>query len=64
MDSRRMSPGAQLRALLRQGRTLVKPGAFNALSARIIEQAGFKCCGVSGYGVSASLLGKPDAASH
>lgn len=51
----------QLRELLAEGKTLVKPGAFNALSAKIIEQAGFKVVGVSGYGVSASLLGKPDA---
>ncbi len=49
-----------LRRLLGEGRTLVKPSAFNALSAIVIEQAGFKCCGVSGYGVSATLLGKPD----
>lgn len=61
MDSRRTSPGAKLRGLIEQRRTLVKPGAFNALSARIIEQAGFPCCGVSGYAVSASRLGKPDA---
>lgn len=50
-----------LRKLLKQGKTLVKPGAYNALSAMIIEKAGFPCCGVTGYGVSASLLGKPDA---
>lgn len=50
----------RLRALLTDGRTLVKPGAFNALSAMVIEKAGFPCCGVSGYAVSASLLGKPD----
>lgn len=56
----RNSPGARLRALLSQHRTLVKPGAFNALSAMIIEKAGFPCCGITGYGVSASLLGKPD----
>ena len=56
----RASPGAHLRRLLKHGKTLVKPGAFNALSAMIIEKAGFPCCGVTGYGVSASLLGKPD----
>jgi 2-methylisocitrate lyase-like PEP mutase family enzyme len=50
----------QLRRLLKQGKTLVKPGAHNALAARIIEQAGFPCCGMTGYGVSVSLLGRPD----
>lgn len=56
----RTKPGKQLRALLAEPGIIVKPGAFNALSARIIEQAGFRCCGLSGYGVSAALLGKPD----
>jgi 2-methylisocitrate lyase-like PEP mutase family enzyme len=56
----RVTPGARLRRLLDQRKTLVKPGAFDALSAMIIEKAGFPCCGVTGYGVSASLLGKPD----
>ncbi|MGH8617235.1 MAG: isocitrate lyase/PEP mutase family protein [Burkholderiales bacterium] len=56
----RSKASTRLRGLLREGRTLVKPGAYNALSAMIIEKAGFSCCGVSGYAVSASLLGKPD----
>jgi 2-methylisocitrate lyase-like PEP mutase family enzyme len=56
----RESPGKSLRQLLARKRTLVKPGAYNALSAMIIEKAGFPCCGVTGYGVSAALLGKPD----
>ena len=54
------SASTRLRELLAQKRTLVKPGAHNALAARIIEQAGFQCCGVTGYGVSVSLLGRPD----
>src|SRR5271157_5010804 len=53
-------PTALLRRLLKQKKPLVKPGAHNALAARIIEQAGFPCCGVTGYGVSVSLLGRPD----
>ena len=56
----RDTPGKALRKLLEQKKTLVKPGAYNALSAMIIEKAGFPCCGVTGYGVSAALLGKPD----
>jgi len=56
----RESPGKALRNLLKRKKTLVKPGAYNALSAMIIEKAGFPCCGVTGYGVSAALLGKPD----
>jgi len=50
-----------LRELLAKKKLLVKPSAFDALSAKIIEEAGFQVMGLTGYGVSASLLGKPDA---
>ena len=50
----------QLRDLVERPGILVKPGAYNALSAKIIEDAGFQCCGISGYAVSVTLLGKPD----
>src|SRR5512139_2952098 len=39
---------------------LVLPGAYDALSARIVEQAGFKAVTLGGYPASASLLAKPD----
>jgi carboxyvinyl-carboxyphosphonate phosphorylmutase len=39
---------------------LVLPGAYDALSAKIIEQAGFKAVTLGGYPASASLLAKPD----
>jgi 2-methylisocitrate lyase-like PEP mutase family enzyme len=51
----------RLRGLLRDKRTLVVPGCYNALSARIIEQVGFDAVYMSGYGTSLSLLGLPDA---
>lgn len=50
----------KFRRLLADKEVIVKPGAHNALSAKIIEAAGFQSCGVSGYAVSATLLGKPD----
>ena len=49
-----------LRDLLAKKELLIAPAAYDALSARIIEQAGFKLMGVSGYGISATMLGKPD----
>lgn len=58
MPSKSMSK--EFRALLAGDDVIVKPGAHNALSAKIIEAAGFQSCGVSGYAVSATLLGKPD----
>lgn len=50
----------QLRQLLSSGKIVVAPGAFNALSAKIIEQAGFPAVYMTGYGASADLLGAPD----
>lgn len=48
------------REMLTSGETFVQPGVFNAQSAKIAEAAGFKTVCVSGYGMSATLLGKPD----
>lgn len=53
------SPGARLRALMRT-RTVVMPGAFNALTARAIEQAGFDAIYLSGATLANGLLGVPD----
>ena len=39
---------------------LVMPGAHDALSARIIEKAGFKALFVGGYPATAALMGNPD----
>ena len=39
---------------------LVMPGAYDATSAKIIEQVGFKAVTLGGYPSSASILGKPD----
>lgn len=50
-----------LRKLLAEGRLLVKPSAFDALSAKIIERAGFNIMGITGYGASIAMLGKADA---
>ena len=49
-----------LRKLIMDEQILIMPGAFDSLSARMIEQTGFKAVTLGGYAVSASLLGKPD----
>jgi len=51
---------AQLRKLLNGSDPLVVPFAYDAFSARLIEDAGFQAVGVSGSAVSASLLAAPD----
>lgn len=54
------SPAARLSARLQQESILSVPACFDALSARLIEQAGFEAGFMSGFGVSASRLGLPD----
>jgi 2,3-dimethylmalate lyase len=49
-----------LKELLAAEEILVMPGAYDCLSARIIEMVGFKAVQCSGYGFAASLLGQPD----
>lgn len=50
----------RFREMLRSGQTFVQPGVFNAQSAQIAEKAGFQTVGVSGYSLSATMIGKPD----
>jgi methylisocitrate lyase len=49
-----------LRRKLSERRALVAPGCHDALSARIIEAAGFEALQVSGFGLAGSALAKPD----
>ncbi|WP_018331261.1 isocitrate lyase/PEP mutase family protein [Actinomycetospora chiangmaiensis] len=51
---------ARLRELLASGAPVVAPGAYDALSARLVEQAGFDVVYMTGFGTTASLLGRPD----
>lgn len=55
---------AALRELLRKAvddrSPLVAPGCYDALSARLIEHAGFDVAYMTGFGTTASLLGRPD----
>jgi 2-methylisocitrate lyase-like PEP mutase family enzyme len=50
----------RLRGLIARGPTLYIPGCYNALSARVLEGAGFEAIYMSGYGTSLSLTGLPD----
>jgi len=49
-----------LRRLLSSDDLLIVPGCYDGLGARLIEQAGFGACYLTGFGSSASLLGRPD----
>lgn len=49
-----------LRRLMQDRRTVWAAGAYDALSARIIEHSGFDAIFTSGYGITAAHLGMPD----
>src|SRR5262245_46347388 len=49
-----------LREAIMARRAVVVPGCHDALSAKVIEANGFEAIQVSGYGLAASFLGKPD----
>ena len=51
---------ARLRELLAGPELALAPGAFDAWSARLVEQAGFPAVYMTGFGTSASRLGRPD----
>ena len=56
MDSARK----RLRARINKRSLLVAPGIYDAYGARFVEAAGFEAVYMTGNGVSASLLGRPD----
>lgn len=51
---------SSLRTLIASGEFLPMPCCFDALSAKLIEQAGFNLTFMSGFAASASRLGAPD----
>jgi 2-methylisocitrate lyase-like PEP mutase family enzyme len=55
------SPAAKLRTLLAEPGLRVMPCCFDALSARLVERAGFPLTFLSGFAVSAAKLALPDA---
>lgn len=55
-----MNRSKLFRQLLEQPGLTLRPCAYDALSAILIEKAGFKLMGTSGYAISASAIGQPD----
>lgn len=55
-----MSRRQRLRALVQERAGVVIPGAYDAVSAKLVERAGFPAVYMTGYGTSASRLGLPD----
>ena len=55
-----MAARTTLRQLVNRKTGLVVPGAYDGISARLVERTGFPAVYMSGYGTSASRLGLPD----
>jgi len=53
-------PGARLARIFAERRAVLVPGAFNALSARLIADLGFEAVYVTGAGLANGFLGVPD----
>lgn len=54
------SKGKQFKNILNSKGLHLRPCAYDALSALLIERAGFQIVGTTGYGISSSLIGQPD----
>ena len=55
-----LSAADRLRQLLAKPEMLVMPACYDALSAKLIQRAGFGVTFMSGFGVAATRLGMPD----
>lgn len=55
-----MRPSTVLRRMLDEPGIIVLPGAYDTLTARLAERAGFRACFTTGFGFAATVLGMPD----
>ena len=55
-----MHKAERIRNLLKEKGVLVMPGVYDALSAKIAAGVGFEVIFITGYSLSATLLGEPD----
>jgi methylisocitrate lyase len=55
-----MEKAGVIRQLLKEKGQLIMPGVYDALSAKIAARAGFEVIFITGYSLSATLLGEPD----
>jgi len=55
-----MKTRKRLRKLIQGKKILVAPGAYDALSAKLIEKVGFEAVYMTGFGTAAGIFGVPD----
>jgi len=56
----KMKSTTRVRELIQRKEILLAPGAFDAMSARLIEFVGFEAVYMTGFGTAASIFGVPD----
>jgi 2-methylisocitrate lyase-like PEP mutase family enzyme len=58
----RSAPGGAttLRRRIQDGEMVLAPGCYDALGARLVEEAGFPAAYMTGFGSAASRIGRPD----
>ncbi len=61
MEPKNPTPPRRLREILESGEFVVAPGVYEMFSAKIADSMPFAALYMTGYGVSASHLGQPDA---
>ncbi len=54
------SKGRKFKEIINSKGLHLRPCAYDALSALLIQRAGFQIVGTTGYGISSSLIGQPD----
>ena len=50
----------KLRKMLESGKTLIVPGAYDSISALLVERAGFQAVYIGSYATAAACFGMPD----
>jgi 2-methylisocitrate lyase-like PEP mutase family enzyme len=53
-------PQTRVGAILQRQGSIVFPGVYDTLSAKLVERAGFPMSFISGYSVAATAIGEPD----
>src|SRR6187399_1949195 len=53
-------PSTRIHQVLQSTGSVVFPGVYDTLSARIVERVGFPMTFISGYSVAATAIGEPD----
>jgi carboxyvinyl-carboxyphosphonate phosphorylmutase len=55
-----MTNAQKLKELLAGPEIIIAGGVYDGLSAKLVQEAGFRCAYMTGYGTAASVLGAPD----